>query len=41
MAAILDFRLATFDLQVTLMLLPTELKVGWPFCSGEGSKNRL
>ena len=37
MAAILDFRstiLATFDLQVTMML-PSKFGVNWPFGSGE------
>ena len=31
--------LATFDLQVTLML-PTKFGVNWPFGSGEEAKNR-
>ena len=32
--------LATFDLQVTLML-PTKFPVNWPFGSGEEAKNRF
>ena len=32
--------LATFDLQVTLML-PTKFGVNWPFSSGEEAKNRF
>ena len=32
--------LATFDLQVTLML-PTKFGVNWPFGSGEEAKNRF
>ena len=32
--------LATFDLQVTLML-PTKFGVNWPFDSGEEAKNRF
>ena len=44
MAAILDFAismiLATFDLQVTMML-PTKFGVNWPFGSGEEAKNRF
>ena len=32
--------LATFDLQVTLML-PTKFRVNWPFGSGEEAKNRF
>ena len=44
MAAILGFAigtiLATFDLQVTLML-PSKFGVNWPFGSGEEAKNRF
>ena len=32
--------LAIFDLQVTL-ILPTKLRVNWPFGSGEKVQNRL
>ena len=32
--------LATFDLQVTLML-PSKFGVNWPFGSGEEAKNRF
>ena len=32
--------LATFDLQVTLML-PTKFQVNWPFGSGEEAKSRF
>ena len=36
----MESMLATFDLQVTLML-PTKFQVNWPFGSGKEAKNRF